>query len=90
MKAKPINIEKESQLLEGVGASAWFYLYVENHRYKIKRYSSEGLLECCEFFIVNDLEFDINIKYRFTYISHCQQCTITQNNKIYIFTLEKN
>ena len=84
---RPINIEEKAQLLEGVGANAWFYLSIENNRYQIKRYSFEGDLECCGFFIVDDSTFDINVKYKFTYISHCQKCTVLQNSKTYVFTL---
>ena len=82
---KPKNISGKAQLLTGVGASSWFEINLENLRYRIKRYSEEGELECSRLFNVNREGFDINTKYEFTYISHCKECTIIQNNKTYKF-----
>ena len=87
---KPENIEKEAQLLKGIGASSWFYVCCEEKYYRIKRYSEEGRLECSGIFSVDDLTFNINQPFTVTYISHCKECTILQKNKKYIFKLQIN
>ena len=85
MISKPKNISEKAQLLKGVGASSWFEISLENEKYRIKRYSEEGELECSRLFSVNSEEFNINKEYIFTYISNCKQCKIIQNKKIFIF-----
>mgnify|MGYP001242075992 CR=1 FL=1 len=87
---RPKNIEREAQLLKGIGASSWFYLSKEGRRYKITRYSEKGVLECSGLFTTNDKSFKINKPYRFTYISHCKQCVVVQEKKRYVFNLENN
>lgn len=82
---KPKNISGKAQLLTGVGASSWFEITKENSAYRIKRYSEEGELECSRIFSVDSDEFNIDTDYEFTYISHCKQCKIIQNNKIFTF-----
>jgi len=85
---KPKNIEETAQLLIGIGASSWFHILKEDKNYRIKRYSEEGKEECSRIFTVNDSTFNINKPFKFTYISHCKECTILQNNKTYIFKTE--
>lgn len=85
---RPNNIEKEAQLLKGIGSSSWFYIVTENQKYRIKRYSEEGIEECSRLFSVNNSEFNVNKEFKFTYISNCKQCKILQNNIIYVFTTE--
>ena len=48
--SKPKNISKKAQLLKGVGANAWFEISLENEKYRIKRYSEEGELDCSRLF----------------------------------------
>lgn len=86
---RPKNIEKSAQLLSGIGASAWFHIAKEKENYRIKRYSEEGIEECSRIFIVNDSTFNINNLFTFTYISHCKECNILQNNKIYNFKTQE-
>ena len=85
---KPKNIEETAQLLIGIGASSWFHILKEDENYRIKRYSEEGKEECSRIFTVNDSTFNINKPFKFTYISHCKECTILQNNTTYIFKTE--
>ena len=85
---KPENIEDTAQLLIGIGASSWFHISIEKENYRIKRYSEEGKEECSRIFIVNDSTFNINKPFNFTYISHCKECNILQNNKTYNFKTE--
>ena len=83
---KPPNIESTSQLLKGIGASAWFHIKkIDDETYEIKRYSEDGNLDCCNLFYPNMKGFKITFKYNFTYISHCSECRIIQNNKIYLY-----
>lgn len=85
---KPKNISGNAQLLTGVGASSWFEITKENSEYRIKRYSEEGELECSGIFSVDSDEFNIDTDYEFTYISHCKQCKIIQNNKTFTFNTD--
>jgi hypothetical protein len=82
---KPANIQETAQLIKGIGASSWFTIKSEGDLYKIERFSADGELECSRLFRENTNTFDINHKYEFTYISHCKECTIIQNEITYKF-----
>jgi len=82
---KPANIEETAQLIKGIGASSWFTIKSEGNLYKIERFSLEGKLECSRVFRAEPNTFDINQDHEFTYISHCKECTILQNDRTYKF-----
>ena len=82
---KPANIEETAQLLKGIGASSWFTIKSEGDLYRIERFSPEGELECSRLFRAEPNTFDINYEHEFTYISHCKECTILQNDRTYKF-----
>ena len=82
---KPVNIKETAQLIKGIGASSWFTIKSEGNLYKIERFSPEGELECSRLFRAEPNTFDINHEYEFTYISHCKECTILQNDRTYKF-----
>ena len=82
---KPVNIEETAQLIKGIGASSWFAIKSEGDLYRIERFSPEGELECSRLFRAEPNTFDVNHEYEFTYISHCKECTILQNNQPYKF-----
>ena len=82
---KPINISENAQLIRGIGASSWFTIIPEGELYRIERFSPEGELECSRLFRAEPSTFDINNDYEFTYISHCKECTIIQNELKYKF-----
>ena len=82
---KPANIAETAQLLKGIGASSWFTINSEGNLYRIERFSPEGKLECSRLFRAEPNTFDINHEHEFTYISHCKECTILQNNQTYKF-----
>ena len=82
---KPVNIKETAQLIKGIGASSWFTIKPEGNLYRIERFSLEGELECSRLFKAELDTFDINHEYKFTYISHCKECTILQNNQTYKF-----
>jgi len=83
--AKPKNIDLNAQLIKGIGASSWFVIKSEGNLYRIERFSPDGELECSRLFRAEPNTFDINHEYEFTYISHCKECTILQNNRAYKF-----
>ena len=82
---KPQNIDSSSQLIKGIGASSWFTIKSERDLYRIERFSPEGELECSRLFSAEPNTFNINHEYEFTYISHCKECTILQNDRTYKF-----
>mgnify|MGYP001162846730 FL=1 len=85
MKNKPANISNKAQLIEGIGASSWFTIESENKNYRIERFSLSGIRECSKRFKVFPKGFEISKPYHFTYLSHCQECTILQENKTFKF-----
>jgi len=87
MKSKRhINIPGNAQWLSGtVGSGSWFSITDEKNKYRIKRFSPEGKLECDRIFTVDNSTFDLDIDYQFTFLSHCKECTIRQNEITYKF-----
>ena len=81
----PKNISEKAQFIEGIGASSWFTIAIEKDLYRIERFSPEGELECSRLFEAKPNMFDINSTYKFTYPSHCKECTIIQNKLIFKF-----
>ncbi len=89
------HIPENAQWLGGIGTGTWFVLTKEKdlleNEFRIRRYSSEGELECDRVFILlSNCVFNINEPFEFTYISHCQQCTVKQSGKVYIFEYKKS
>lgn len=82
---KPKNIPNNAQLISGIGASSWFTIVKEGDVYRINRYSINGDLDCSRLFYAQPTTFNISKDFKFTYISHCQQCTILQDNIEYKF-----
>ena len=82
---RPENISEKAQLISGIGASSWFTIKQENEAYRIERFSPDGELECSKLFDTKSSGFDVKKPFNFTYISHCKQCTITQNELTYKF-----
>ena len=81
-----INIPGNAQWLSGtVGSGSWFSITDEKNKYRIKRFSPEGKLECDRIFTVDNSAFDLHIDYKFTFLSHCKECTIIQNKITYKF-----
>lgn len=82
---KPLNIPTNSQWLSGIGSGSWFHIQKTGELYRIRRFSSEGSVECDNKFLLTNEGFEINKEFEFTYTSHCQKCTIKQKGCIYIF-----
>ena len=89
MKTRPNKLSEKAQLIKGLGASSWFTIEVENDKYRIKRFSTEGKLECSRLFTTQG-DFNINKEYKFTYLSHCKECTILQDNQKLKFYLDED
>ncbi len=87
---KSKNIPAEAQWLGGIGAGSWFCIVKKESNYQITRYSPKGNVECRGLFSVDDVNFNLNEKYQFTYLSHCSSCSITQNEKQFKFSLNEN
>lgn len=81
----PKKISKKAQIIVGVGASSWFTIEKEKDLYRIERFSLEGELECSKTFYSEPDTFDIKSDYKFTYLSHCNQCTIIQGETTFNF-----
>ena len=86
----PKDISKKAQLVSGIGASSWFTINTEKEYYRIERFSLDGTQECSGLFKVEPNTFDIELEYKFTYISHCQYCTIIQKKKTFKFSTLEN
>ena len=83
---KNVNIPEKAQWLSGtVGSGSWFFISVEYSKYRIQRFCPEGKLECDRIFTVDNSDFDLHIDYQFTFLSHCKECTIIQNEITYKF-----
>ena len=83
-----INVPDSAQWLSGsVGSGSWFFIAAKENQnqYQIKRFSREGMLECDRLFTVDNNTFDISVNYQFTFLSHCKECTIIQNEITYKF-----
>jgi hypothetical protein len=80
------SIPIESQWLSGsVGSGSWFFIEKETSNYRIIRYSPDGIIECRGIFNTKKNGFEIGKPYRFTFLSHCKECAIIQNEIIYKF-----
>tara|TARA_B100001758_G_scaffold118903_1_gene102150 strand:+ start:177 stop:446 length:270 start_codon:yes stop_codon:yes gene_type:complete len=86
----PKNISQKAQLIKGIGASSWFTIIAEQELYRIERFSIDGDLECSNVFFVKPSNFDINSKYKFTYLSHCRECTIIQQQQKFKFKVDED
>ena len=85
---KPLNIPSNSQWLSGIGSGSWFHIQKIGELYRIRRFCPNGSVECDNKFLLTNKGFEINKYFEFTYISHCQKCTIKQNELLYIFLLK--
>ncbi|MBL4755731.1 MAG: hypothetical protein JKY52_19320 [Flavobacteriales bacterium] len=83
-----VNIPENAQWLGGVGAGSWFcllfYETMSKFQYRIQRFAVSGEKECDSLFYLEDDVLDANLPYQFTYLSHCQKCTILQGDREFI------
>lgn len=83
---KPSTIPITSQWLAGEVAGSWFNLEQHDHGYTIVRYSQEGVEECSGTFKpITKLDFNADLPYEFTHLSHCNQVCIRQGGLVHEF-----
>jgi hypothetical protein len=88
IEPKKINgLSSNAQWLSGIGAGAWFELFKTEIKdeFLFKRTSAFGTVDIEAVFKVDNLNFDINKGYQFTYNSNCNGLFVYQNNTHYKF-----
>jgi len=73
------------------GYGVWFLLTKEQglneNQFRIRRFKDSGVLDCDRVFELKGLDnFDISKEFEFGYISHCQKCTVYQEDKKHEFS----
>ena len=76
-----------AQWLGGVAAGAWFEIYDigSDSKYRFRRISPYGNIDCDGIYSVSDKSFDINSDYQFVHYSNCSFFHIEQESKKYRF-----
>ena len=76
-----------AQWLGGVAAGAWFEIYDigSDSKYRFRRISPYGNIDCDGIYSVSDKSFDINSDYQFVHYSNCLFFHIEQESKKYRF-----
>ncbi len=90
--AKPIlptNLPTTAQWLAGEGVGSWFVFEFNGQEYFISRFSVDGKLECTGSFVCQQNNFDHSKPFEITYLSHCQQVSIIQEDEKKIFLRKK-
>jgi hypothetical protein len=82
------NIPTPAKWLSGEGAGSWFYLEKNEDNYSITRFSPSGVTECKGIFNTENL-FDIDTEYKITFLSHCAEVKVIQNNLKIKFTIAR-
>ena len=84
----PKNVPAEAKWLAGQGVGGWFYLKESTvvNKFRIRRFSPDGILECDRLFdLINTSDFDVKKDFEFTHVSHCMECRVLQEGKGFIF-----
>lgn len=85
---RPETIPEQAQWLGGVGAGSWFTLHHDatmgRYQYRIQRFAPDGDIECDRIYFLEDDYLDIDQAYQFSYLSHCELCTIIQGDHIFV------
>ena len=85
---KNINIPVTAKWLSGEGAGSWFCFTKKQDDYHIARFSPNGKKECEGAFYTEE-KFDLNQEYEMTYLSHCAEVNVIQNERKITFTLHQ-
>ena len=81
MPQKPESLALNIHWLSGEGCGSWFYIEELGLNFVISRYSPEGKLECKGIFRQESGNpVNLNEEIKFTYLSHCAEVNIIQNN----------
>ncbi|MDP2388078.1 MAG: hypothetical protein Q8M29_17010 [Bacteroidota bacterium] len=85
---KPNHLPTTIKWLSGEGCGSWFNIEKQDKGYIISRFSPEGKLECRGLFNqVSGQSINFNEEYEYTYLSHCAEVNIIQNNNTLTFKL---
>jgi len=88
--SKPSSLPNDIHWLSGEGCGSWFYIENKNLEFIISRYSPEGKPECKGIFKQESGNpVNLNEEIKFTYLSHCAEVNIIQNNSTLKFKLLK-
>jgi hypothetical protein len=84
----PQNLSVNAKWLSGEGCGSWFLIEIKESNIFISRYNPEGKLECSGIFQqTQGVTIDLNSNYVFSYLSHCAEVNIIQDNQILKFKL---
>ncbi|MBS1650609.1 MAG: hypothetical protein JSU07_01240 [Bacteroidetes bacterium] len=89
---RPGHLSVNSKWLSGEGCGSWFNIEKVESRFLISRYSPDGKLECSGIFqqVIGET-INLNSGYDFTYLSHCAEVNIVQNeNNLKFKLISKN
>ncbi|MFT6747166.1 MAG: hypothetical protein ACJAZ2_001514 [Glaciecola sp.] len=73
------SVPQKAKWLSGEGAGSWFHIEKKANGFYISRYAPSGEIEC-EGTFKTTFNFKVNEKYEITYLSHCAQVNVIQNN----------
>ena len=81
----PENLPKDAKWLSGHGQGIWFHITkpeeLSKNEFRVKRIALDGVIDCDRVFKSEEsVCFDLSKEYKIGHISHCQKCTIIQNN----------
>lgn len=85
---KPVDgLHKKAQWLSGIAAGAWFELHeTENElKYRFRRISPYGNIDCDAVFKVEDEAFDYSLDYQFIHYSNCKFFNVEQKGRVFRF-----
>lgn len=86
--SKPIHLPESVKWLSGEGCGSWFNIERKVDNFIISRYSPDGKLECSGIFQqVSGETINLNLDYEYTYLSHCAEVNIIQNEQKVKFKL---
>lgn len=88
--SRPSNIPEHAQWLAGIDSGFWFAIDPHDevkYIYTIYCYEMTGDLKFKRLYVVDHPGFNWKVNYAFTHLSHGQYCSISQNNKLYRFSL---
>ena len=90
----PANLPKSAKWLSGHGQGIWFDITkpenLSENEFRVKRIALTGEIDCDRVFVAEETtNFNLSEKYEITHISHCQKCTIIQNDKKFTLIMDR-
>lgn len=87
---RPAHLPDHAQWLAGIDSGYWFAIDPHDevrYIYQIYCFEMTGDLKFKRLYVVDHPGFNWKKEYSFTHLSHGQYCSISQNNKLYRFSL---